>query len=225
MINRQPKQRGYSPPQPQIPAVSRPPFQAHVYNWKTLTALMAGNVVSFILIGASSSTTDTSTTTTTASSSADGVASSIGVLLFLGLTIVVMVIDWRGFTTLNDHIHWDRMTGGQRFWMGCLYVFFFEIMLAIYLIMACRVHWLARQTAPLQPKQRIATLDARLGILSPVEGACRVCHKPLQVGANYCSYCSAPLVEQPRICPVCATVALPDADYCSNCRASLPDSQ
>jgi RNA polymerase subunit RPABC4/transcription elongation factor Spt4 len=68
---------------------------------------------------------------------------------------------------------------------------------------------------------RIAQLEARLGITPPTVGTCRNCGKPLQVGAEFCSYCGATVIEYPRICPKCATVCLPDAQFCPKCRTPL----
>ncbi len=68
----------------------------------------------------------------------------------------------------------------------------------------------------------IAELDAQMGFLPPAEGACRVCHKPLQVGAEFCSYCGETVIERPKVCPSCATTTFPDAKWCPNCRTALP---
>jgi len=150
---------------------------------------------------------------------------NIGILLFIVQAIFVMIYDWDGAVTLRG---WTRSRSWRESLLGdlkmlyvVLYVSFPEIMLPIYLI---RIAAGRRQTEverELARKRQIAGLEAQLGIMPPLDGTCHACHKPLQVGAEFCQYCGVPVVEHPKVCPSCATTALPDARWCPHCGVSL----
>ncbi|QBD80305.1 hypothetical protein EPA93_31760 [Ktedonosporobacter rubrisoli] len=63
--------------------------------------------------------------------------SGITTSLILGLIVSLLIIDWRGFTSLQDLIKWKQMRGSKRFWLGLLFICTFYIMLGIYLCRAC----------------------------------------------------------------------------------------
>lgn len=152
------------------------------------------------------------------------VGTGVGAALLTIISIAVCMLDWRGFTTLDGRIIWGRLNGWQRTGLIIAYLYFF-IMAGVYLGFACR-DWLvarraANQRAPLEQQRRISELESQLGILPQTEGACRACHKPLQVGAAFCAYCRAPVREQARVCSACGTAALPDGQFCPTCGADL----
>jgi RNA polymerase subunit RPABC4/transcription elongation factor Spt4 len=144
-------------------------------------------------------------------------------LLLLDL-VVAMVLDWRGFTTLNGRLHWSRHGSLWKITMGSVYVVFFMIMLPVYLVFALKDQRTAYDYARLEQQRHIAELESEMGMTPPTEGTCPHCHKPLQLGAEFCAYCGARAVARPRVCPVCATTTLPDAKWCPHCGTSLDDA-
>lgn len=166
----------------------------------------------------------TSAQTATSSTSSFGVTGSIGVFLLLCVVVAVLLLDWRGFTTVHGAIKWGRMKVWQRLIVGYFFIGLSMFVLGIYFFQAFQTYRQAMGREPLERQRRTAELEANLGIMPATEGTCRVCHKPMHVGADYCAYCGAPAVEKPRICPACATVALPDARFCPKCRTPLSPS-
>jgi hypothetical protein len=151
----------------------------------------------------------------------------MGTLLIIGVQVAVCVLDWHGFITLDGRIVWRWLRGWQRIGLGAAYLCI-VIMPGVYLGFACR-DWVAAQReatqrAPLEQQRRISELEAQLGMVPQTEGECRVCHKPLQVGAEYCTYCRAPVREQARVCPACGAAALPDGQFCPKCGTALTPS-
>lgn len=151
---------------------------------------------------------------------------SAGIVLMLAGIVWVIVRDGRGLRSIRNLFNWEAMSGGGKtlliLGILSLWVFFLPIYLVRVLIDSFRSRREAALSAPLLTKQRTAELESQLGIVPSVEGECRKCQKPLQVGAEYCAYCGEPVVLRPRICPVCATTALPDARFCPQCRTELP---
>ena len=148
-----------------------------------------------------------------------------GVLLFIAQAIFVMIYDWHGAVTLRG---WTNSRAWQESQLAnfkplyvILYLFFPEIMLPIYLIRVASSRRQAEEQRKLARKRHIADMEAQLGILPPTSGTCRACHKPLQVGAEFCQYCGVQVVEHPKVCPSCATTTLPDAKWCPQCGTSL----
>ena len=154
-------------------------------------------------------------------SSSFGVTGSIGVFLLLCVIVPVLVLDWRGFTTLHGAIKWGRMKGWQKFVVGYFFIGLAMFLLGVYFAQAFGRYRQEKALAPLKQQRHVATLEASLGIMPMTEGTCRNCHKPMQVGAQFCAYCGTSAVEQPKVCPACATVALPDARFCPKCRTPL----
>ncbi len=151
-----------------------------------------------------------------------------GSVMFIAGLIYAAIRDGRGLLSLRDHIHWAMMPGINKVLLICGIVIFFPVFPAIYaariVIDAFRSSRATAQSAQLELQRRTAALESQLGILPSVEGECRACHKPLQVGAEYCAYCGESVVLRPRICPVCAATALPDAKFYPTCRTVLPPS-
>ena len=154
-----------------------------------------------------------------------GILPGVGFLILFAEIIFVMVYDWRGAITLRGAVKTQRLHKGKLVstihWYLLLYLCFPYIMLPIYLTRTVRDQRQVAQRKPLELKRHIAELDAQLGFVPPSEGICRVCHKPLQVGAEFCSYCGESVIEHPKVCPSCATTTFPDARWCPNCRTAL----
>lgn len=105
----------YDPPTP-------PPSASQPYSNLVLSLLATTCLLSFILMGIGGN------------QNAPALDANIGASLFLGVFVSVLVIDWHGFTTLHGWIKWKQALGKKRFWLWCLYLFLFEIVLIIYLI-------------------------------------------------------------------------------------------
>jgi hypothetical protein len=142
----------------------------------------------------------------------------IAALLFLGTSAYALAIDWYGVVSLRGQIPWTRLSGGAHAVVIAGAIITAPVYMAYY---AGRVVWQYVLRKNVVSPWRIAQLEARLGITPPTVGTCRKCGKPLQVGAEFCSYCGETVIEYPRICPKCATVCLPDAQFCPKCRTPL----
>ena len=157
--------------------------------------------------------------------------SPAGGLLLFSEIVFVMLLDWRGVISLRGAVKTYRVYQGRMVkrhpWLLLLYALFPYVMLPIYLIRAeldsWRIKQLRMQRLAWQRKQQIANLEAEMGILPAIESECRVCKRPLVVGAEFCQYCGEPVMLRPKICPQCLSSALPDALWCPKCRAVLPD--
>jgi len=79
--------------------------------------------------------------------------------------------------------------------------------------------WSIRQ--PVHLRQKIAEQEVQLGVIPQIDGTCRVCHKSLQLDAEFCMYCGSTVTEHPKVCPNWATITLNDAKWCPKYRASL----
>ncbi len=193
------------------------------YSKKMLLALIAVYVVNILLvivpIAILGSFNDTGAN--------NGIEALIntGVLLFIAQAIFVMIYDWRGVVTLRGwtsrRIMKESLLADFKMLYVILYLFFPEIMLPIYLARIVVSRRQEEEQKQLEKQRYIALLEARLGILPPTNGTCRACHKPLQVGAEFCQYCGTPVSEHPKVCPECATTTLPDAKWCPKCGKAL----
>lgn len=157
---------------------------------------------------------------------------STGLLILIAELIVVMVYDWRGVIRLRGVVKKQTMHKGKFVstapGLFLLYLFFPEIILPIYFVYVGRDFHRARANKQqveinkqLEKRRQIAVMEAHLGILPATEGTCRSCHKPLQVGAEFCSYCGETVIEHPKVCPSCAITTFADAKFCPNCRLPL----
>ena len=121
--------------------------------------------------------------------------SDLGVILFFGTITFTLVMDGTGVINLRGRV-FPRMSRGVAIVLG---VFFFGLLffwLIPYLIIAALD---ARKSAALSAGEHfenIAKLEGALGILPPAEGVCPNCHKPLQLGAEFCAYCGKPLTPR-----------------------------
>jgi RNA polymerase subunit RPABC4/transcription elongation factor Spt4 len=187
------------------------------YNQNMLLALIIGYVVSLLLVIAPYAFL--------ASSDWSGTLDGIGILLLLVESIFVMAYDWHGAVTLRGLARSEVMHKGQMVNTAgryvLFYIFFPEIILPIYLICIVAGRRQAEEQRKLAMQQKIAIMEAQLGILPPTRGTCRACRRPLQVGAEFCQYCGVPVIERPKICPSCATTTLPDAKWCPKCGKRL----
>lgn len=150
----------------------------------------------------------------------------IGVAMLLAGIIYAAIRDGYGLLSMRKLFPWERASRSGKTWIVVALVFLFPIFAFIYswmIVFDAFQFWkVARADARRSMRQRTAELESQLGIVPDVQGECRKCQKPLQVGAEYCAYCGEPVVLRPRICPVCASTALPDAKFCPKCRAELP---
>lgn len=204
---------------PSLQQAPNPDPQYYHYNKGLLAAFTAVWAISLILMFTDSAIR--SSAQSPAHGSSLGVTGSIGVVLLLCVIVPVLALDWRGFTTLHGVIKWGQMTSWQKLVVGYFFISFSMLLLPVYFIQAYRR---IRQNTALdraQQQRRVAELEASLGIMPATEGTCRNCHKPMQVGADFCAYCGTTAVENPKVCPLCATVALPDARFCPKCRTPL----
>lgn len=216
----------FTPPASTSSPVPPPQRSYHSFVSALGTALLAGLSAAQILgwtfmFADTGSQPAASAAATSSSSSSFGVLGNIGMWLFLASVAGVCIVDWRGFISLRARIPWWRLGAGQKFWIVCAYLFVFEVMVPIYLVGAWIDWHRARVQEPLQRRLRTAQMEAQLGFAPPSEGTCRACGKPLPVGAEFCSYCRAPVVEHPKVCQHCATTAPADAHWCPHCGASL----
>ena len=194
---------------------------------KTLAVLLLGYVaVIVLLIVTSAFFGNTTDSTSSVQSVPYTILSSIGGFLLIADLVGVFVFDFQGFITLNGLIKWQQIHGKSRVWLIVAFICFFEIMLGIYLVRAAYYY---RQEGILQQQQlreqlphQISSLEAQLGILPTTQGECRICKKPLVIGAEFCQYCGTTVIERPKVCPKCAATALPDAHWCPRCRTALP---
>ncbi len=154
-------------------------------------------------------------------SSTFGLSGSIGVILLFCVIVPILALDWHGFTTLHGSIKWRRMKAWQKGVVGYFFIGFAMFLLGIYFVQAFQRYRQEIALGPLKQRRRVAEMEAELGIMPPTEGVCRDCHKPMQVGAQFCAYCGVTAFEMPKVCPSCAAVTLPDAKFCPKCRTPL----
>ncbi len=207
------------------------PEQYHYYDKNMLKALIIGCVIGALvfivptMLGTGISGTTSGNSSPLAYSLLEGL-SGFGLFILVAEMIFIMVSDWRGAITLRGALKTQRLRKGKlvstKHWYFLLYLFFPYIMLPIYLTRTVRDQRQAAQRKPLELKRHIAEMEAELGFLPPAEGTCRVCHKPLQIGAEFCSYCGETVIARPKVCPSCATTTFPDAKWCPQCRTALP---
>ncbi len=142
----------------------------------------------------------------------------IALLLFLLTSAFALFADAYGVVSLRGQIPWLRLDGGLRALVVALEVLASPLVMPYYALRVIYQHVLRLDVVS---PQRVAQLEARLGMMPATVGTCRKCGRPLQVGAEFCSYCGETVIEYPRICPNCSTVCLPDAEFCPKCRTRL----
>jgi hypothetical protein len=144
----------------------------------------------------------------------------IAALLFLLTSIFAVALDGFGVASLRGQIPWLSLDPALRRFLIVLEVLGSPVIMPYY---ALRVVWQYVLRQDVASPQRVAQLEARLGMMPATVGTCRKCGRPLQVGAEFCSYCGETVIEYPRICPKCSTVCLPDAQFCPKCRTRLTE--
>jgi hypothetical protein len=131
----QPYNQGLYPPPPPIPGQFYPPppppdnGPSRPYNNAILVGLVVTFFLAFVLVGISGNNGGTD--------NQGNFLSNLGASLLIGVMVSIAIADWKGFTSLKGWLHWKQMDNNKRTGMGCLFVFFFPIMAAIYLVRAC----------------------------------------------------------------------------------------
>ncbi len=88
------------------------------YRNAILFVLLTALVVAFLCIGIGTST----------------LLSDLGTSLFMGTTVSIFVLDWRGLRTLDGLIVWPLVRGKRRGLLICAFIFAFPVMVSIYLV-------------------------------------------------------------------------------------------
>lgn len=188
--------------------------QRHLYPGKLLATLAIASVVSMLLVSGD-------LVFQSSLGGASSVLAIIGFAIYLLVITTIMVFDWHGFLTMNGLLKWKSMTERQRLITGCLFAALNVFVLSFYLAQAYLTYRHYRQLEPLRRRRKIAELEAELGLIPRIDGTCHKCHQPLQLGAEFCSYCGETVTQRPRICPECYATTLPDARWCPECGAQL----
>ncbi len=188
--------------------------QRYLYPGKMLATLAIASVVSTLLISADLAFRNSL-------GRAGGPLAIISFAIYLVVIAAIIVVDWRGFLTMNGFLKWKSLTGQQRLIVECLFVALIVFVLGFYLVQAYLTYRRYKQLEPLRQRRKVAEQEADLGMIPQTDGNCRRCHHPLQLGAEYCAYCGERVVERPRICSECYTRTLPDARWCPACGAQL----
>lgn len=62
------------------------------------------------------------------------ILNAIGGTILVAEIVLVLLVDWQGFTTLNGRINWSGMSDGKRFVLVCLACIFSPLLLIVYLV-------------------------------------------------------------------------------------------
>jgi RNA polymerase subunit RPABC4/transcription elongation factor Spt4 len=151
-------------------------------------------------------------------------STDLGPLFFIVPVAYACVRDWSGVSTLRQKIQWSNMGGSNRLWATIGLVCFYPLIFFYYLWQIAMDFFQYKKQVAAQRPHQIAQLEAQLGILPVKDGVCRACHKPLQLGAEFCAFCGETAIEKPLICPNCATIVLPGASFCPKCRTALSEN-
>jgi hypothetical protein len=188
--------------------------QRYLYPGKLLATLAIASVVSMLLIS-------TDFAFRNSLGGASGPLAIISFAIYLMVIAAIIVVDWRGFLTMNGFLKWKSLTGQLRLIVGCLFVALNVLVLGFYLVQAYLAYRRYKQLEPLRQRRKVAEQEADLGMMPQTDGTCHRCQQPLQLGAEYCAYCGERVTERPRICPECYTRTMPDARWCPACGAQL----
>jgi len=147
----------------------------------------------------------------------------LGVAIFFAEIALVFVLDGTGVVTLRGRI----LTRLPKPVIVVLAVVFFWLLLfwlvPYFIVAALDTRGSAAELSA-ERAQHIASLEGELGILPSTEGTCPNCHRPLQLGSEFCAYCGTDLTPALQVCPVCHARTFPDAQWCPECGAALPPS-
>jgi RNA polymerase subunit RPABC4/transcription elongation factor Spt4 len=188
--------------------------RVHLYTGKRLAALTLASVIS-VLVSAGDFHFQSSL------GWFSGPLAIVSITIYLLVIATILMADWHGFLTMNGSIKWRSMSDARMILVGCVFVVCNVFFLGYYLVRAYQKYRNDKRLEPLRQKRKKAQLEAGLGMIPPTEGVCHRCHRPLQLGAEFCSYCRASVTERPRICPACYATAQPDAIWCPLCGAQL----
>jgi hypothetical protein len=190
------------PPVP--PASSTQPRRYHRYRLGVVGALVLTYIVWWVMIV-----------------SGGEIIGDIGVAIFFAEIALVFVLDGTGVVTLRGRI----LTSLPKLAIIVLAVVLSWLslfwLIPYFIVAALDTRGSAAELKA-ERAQHIASLEGELGILPPADGVCPNCHKPLQLGAEFCAYCGTPLTPALRLCPVCHARTFPDAQWCPECGAALP---
>jgi len=156
-----------------------------------------------------------------------GTFGTIGLVAYICLYGALIAVNWRGYVRSLSAHRWFNLSGKQA--AGCiialLFVFGAPLLFIFYpffgIYQYARGYNEQRKRDPLEHQKHVAELEAQLGIPPIVDGVCPNCGKPLQVDAEFCSYCRTRVRDDVRTCPKCGAVALPGAEWCAKCGTAL----
>ncbi|MDI3339827.1 MAG: zinc ribbon domain-containing protein [Sphaerobacter sp.] len=146
----------------------------------------------------------------------------LAILLLFAVAAATVALDGTAVLTLRGRISRKRPPGCVAIGIALMFFPLFFFWLIPYLAIAARDTHAARSRRALERQQRIAELEAKLGLLPSAAGPCPTCGKPLQAGAEFCAYCGERVATPLRLCPQCGTRTFPDASWCPSCGAPLP---
>jgi hypothetical protein len=116
------------------------------YNVKVFIALLITYVCGWVLAAPYSILTSDNTNTTVTSNSAPiyvYALYSIGIGLLVLEIISILILDWHRATTLCGRINWQNFKSKPRFFLACLYLCTFPVILAAYFIITATEYYKA----------------------------------------------------------------------------------
>jgi hypothetical protein len=91
---------------------------------------------------------------------------SVGISLFWGALVSVLIMDWRGFFTLHGWIRRQPTTRTNRFLLGCLLLFVSPLLLGVYLVRVLLVRKRSSQQGAMgSPSTPSSSRRPRIGII------------------------------------------------------------
>jgi len=107
------------------------------------------------------------------SSSSSSLSGKLGISLFWGTLVSVLIMDWHGSTSLNGWIQWSQIRGGKKLLLGFLWFGLSPLLLGIYLIRVL----LASRRLPQQLQSHVSSSE------TTCRGGCwRSCYHHLSPG-------------------------------------------
>jgi hypothetical protein len=95
---------------------SLPPFPMQPYSRRTLSILFFGCVVAVICF------------------CIPGWEQNIAMSLVIGMLVSVLILDWKGFSTLNGHIKWKKIQKNHFWLLAAVFFGFFPFLLIFYIV-------------------------------------------------------------------------------------------
>src|SRR6266487_2031843 len=91
---------------------------------------------------------------------------NVGISLLWGTLVSVLIMDWRGFFTINGWIRWRQIKGAKRILLGLLFLCTFPLLMGVYLVRALLMYRRSsQQIAPGSVPIPSPSRRPRLGIL------------------------------------------------------------